>query len=128
MSRIAKIALSVLVLLSASNSATAGEIRARVTFSSAEITVIADYYHEHARSTKKNGKNRKTLPPGIAKNLAKGKPLPPGIAKQMLPPDLSDKLPPAADGFERIVVAGKVLLVEIATQVVHDVLTDVLFD
>jgi len=127
-SRIATIALSLLLLLSASNTVTASDFRARVTFSSAEITVIADYYHEHARSTKKNGKGRKSLPPGIAKNLAKGKPLPPGIAKQVLPPDLSDKLPPAVDGYERIIVAGKVLLVEIATQVVHDVLTDVLFD
>jgi hypothetical protein len=31
-------------------------------------------------------------------------------------------------GYERIVVAGKILLVEIATQIVHDVLTDALFD
>ena len=28
------------------------------------------------------------LPPGIAKNVARGKPLPPGIAKKALPPDL----------------------------------------
>ena len=32
------------------------------------------------------------------------------------------KLPPAPAGYERIVVAGKVLLVEVATQIVHDVL------
>jgi hypothetical protein len=37
------------------------------------------------------------------------------------------QLPPLPDGYERVVVAGKILLVEIATQVVHDVLTDVLF-
>jgi len=29
-----------------------------------------------------------TLPPGIAKNVARGKPLPPGIAKKALPADL----------------------------------------
>jgi len=35
-------------------------------------------------------------------------------------------LPPAPHGFERIEIAGKVLLVEIATQVIHDVLEDVI--
>jgi hypothetical protein len=38
------------------------------------------------------------------------------------------QLPPLPAGYERIIVAGKILLVEIATQVVHDVLTDALFD
>jgi hypothetical protein len=36
------------------------------------------------------------------------------------------RLPPAPSGFERIMVSGKVLLVEIATQVIHDVLEDVI--
>ena len=66
------------------------------------------------------------LPPGIAKNLQRGKPLPPGIAKQVLPSGLIAQLPPPPKGFERIEVAGKVLLVEIATQVIHDVLEDII--
>jgi hypothetical protein len=37
-------------------------------------------------------------------------------------------LPPAPHGYERIIAAGKVLLVEIATQVIHDILEDVVFD
>ncbi len=68
------------------------------------------------------------LPPGIARNLARGKPLPPGIAKQVVPRHVLVELPPAQDGFEYIVVAGKILLIEIATQVVHDILVDVLLD
>jgi len=72
-------------------------------------------------------KGNKGLPPGIAKNLQRGKPLPPGIANQTLPVGLIDLLPPAPDGFERIVLSGKVLLVEIATQVIHDVLDDMIF-
>ena len=70
----------------------------------------------------------KPLPPGIAKNLARGKPLPPGIAKQALPNDLLVRLPPVADGYERVIISGKILLVEIATQVVHDILVDVILD
>jgi len=64
------------------------------------------------------------LPPGIAKNLARGKPLPPGIAKQYLPDSLVIALPAPPRGFERVVVDGKILLVEVATRVIHDILTD----
>jgi len=91
-----------------------------VVFSEDEIRIIRAYYETHGDS----GHKHKGLPPGIAKNLARGKPLPPGIAKQSLPYDLRRELPPPPTGYERIVVAGKILLVEIATQVVHDVLTE----
>ncbi len=50
--------------------------------------------------------------------------LPPGIAKRYLPSDLLSTLPAAPGGYERLIIDGKVLLVEIATQIIHDVLTD----
>ena len=113
----------------------AGEVGISVEFSDNEISVISAYYRDHSRtySQKGNGKNgngnskgQKTLPPGIAKNLQRGKSLPPGIAKQVLPTDLVDLLPAPPRGFERIEVDGKVLLVEIAAQVIHDVLEDLI--
>ena len=76
---------------------------------------------------RRNGRNG-GLPPGIVKNLQRGKPLPPGIAKQYVPRDVLQRLPPLEAGYEYVVVAGKILLIEIATQVVHDILVDVLFD
>ncbi|MDH4030510.1 MAG: anti-virulence regulator CigR family protein [Chromatiales bacterium] len=94
--------------------------RVEVIFSDEEIRIIRSYYETHARHKNKV----KGLPPGIAKNLARGKPLPPGIAKQYLPQDLRRQLPPPPDGYDRIVVAGKVLLIELATQIVRDVLTE----
>lgn len=98
-----------------------------IVFSDDEIRIIRAYYETHG-SVHGNGKRKhKDLPPGIARNLARGKRLPPGIAKQALPYNLRRELPPPRDGYERIVVAGKVLLVELATQVVRDVLTDVVF-
>ena len=102
----------------------AGELRVDVHFSSLETAVIREYF-EQSHSKKSHGKKgAKGLPPGIEKNLQRGKALPPGIAKQALPVDLSGRLPPPASGYERIVVSGKILLVEIATQVIHDILTD----
>jgi hypothetical protein len=66
-----------------------------------------------------------SLPPGIAKNLARGKPLPPGIAKRVLPGGLATRLP-SYPGHEVIIVDRDVILVDIATQVIVDILTRVL--
>ena len=128
MPKISVITLFLLLAFLSCKDATADDFRVSVTFSNTEISVISSYYREHVKTEKRKGKPKKALPPGIEKNLARGKPLPPGIAKQMLPGDLIAGLPPVPDGFERIIIAGKVLLVEIATQVVHDILEDLLLD
>lgn len=114
-----RIVIAALAALLAST-ATAAE------FSRQEIELITHYYHASTEQGHGRGRGR-GLPRGIAKNLARGKPLPPGIAKQQLPAPLIAQLPPPPRGFERIVVEGKILLIDTATQVVHDVLTDVLF-
>lgn len=68
---------------------------------------------------------QKALPPGIRKNLARGKPLPPGIAKQMAPQPLLVRMP-RYEGYDWRVAGADVVLVEVATQVVVDVLLGVL--
>ncbi len=113
-------------LIPGAQPATAGELGVAVVFSDKDISIIGTWYKDHASSQGKRGKKAKGLPPGIAKNLAHGKPLPPGIAKQYLPNGLRDLLPPPPRGYERIIVDGKVLLVEIATRVIHDILVDVI--
>jgi len=75
-----------------------------------------------------NGRSEGYLPPGIAKNLERGKPLPPGTAKRYLPAGLRQALGPPQDGYERLVMASKILLVEVATQLVVDVITEVILD
>ena len=62
------------------------------------------------------------LPPGIARNLARGKPLPPGIAKRALPPDLLARLP-RYPGYDYYLVGSDVVLVAIATGIIVDILT-----
>ncbi|MBE9557236.1 MAG: hypothetical protein IMF08_10305 [Proteobacteria bacterium] len=52
--------------------------------------------------------------------------MPPGIAKRQLPNNLISQLPPAPQNYERAIVNNDVLLVNIAAQIVHDVLTGVL--
>ena len=95
-----------------------------VVFSDQEIRIIESWYRDPDHHPR--GKD-KALPPGIAKNLARGKPLPPGIAKQQLPEDLTRALPAPPRGYERVIVDGRILLVEIATQVIHDILLDAVY-
>ena len=97
-----------------------------VVFSEDEVRVIRDYYKDREARSPGKGKN-KGLPPGIAKNLQRGKPLPPGIAKRSLPDDLERRLPRLPEGYERILVDGRVLLIEVATRVIRDILTDVMY-
>jgi hypothetical protein len=106
------------------HSAAAASVGISVVFSAEEIKIIRAYYESGGRRHKGRHKG---LPPGIAKNLQRGKPLPPGLAKRTLPDGLLAKLPPPPSGYDRFVVAGKILLVELGTQIVRDVLTDIAF-
>jgi hypothetical protein len=115
-------AITIVALLAGASDSRAIEVSAHIEFGSVEISIIQKYFHEHEYKDSHRKKGKKSLPPGIAKNLGRGKPLPPGIAKQVLPTGLLHQLPPVPHGFERVIVDGKVLLVEIATQVIHDVL------
>ena len=64
------------------------------------------------------------LPPGIARNLARGKALPPGIAKRCPPLAMLDRLPRIA-GHEWQIAGTDLVLVAIATLIVIDILEDV---
>jgi len=120
--------IALVVTLLAMNVAAAADLS--VAFSKDEAAIIQKYYSQsHGDAGKGQPKNQKSkpLPPGIAKNLERGKPMPPGIAKQRLPDDLTRQLPPVRDGYERVVVDDRVLLVEVATQIIRDVLAGAVF-
>lgn len=87
-----------------------------VGFGSQETDIIRRYFGAHPV-------NSKPLPPGIAKNLQRGKPLPPGIAKRYLPSGLAGQLP-VRDGYERLIVGNDALLVQAATGIIVDILSN----
>lgn len=91
---------------------------ARLSFGDAAEREIRSYFRT-------NSYDVQSLPPGIAKNLARGKPLPPGIAKRFPPEDLRRRLPDYP-GCEVLIVDRDVLLVDLATRVIVDVLSGVL--
>lgn len=93
------------------------DVMADVLITAAERALIGDYYRTHAVPAE-------TLPPGIRKKVARGKPLPPGIAKRF-PDGLASQLR-ARPGYEFRTVGADVVLVEMATGLIADVIKGVL--
>lgn len=90
------------------------------------VNVDADISFSHARSLAVNYGlvGYPSLPPGIAKNLARGKPLPPGIAKKTLPAALIDDLP-YYPGYEWRAVGDDLVLIALSTALVTAVINGV---
>lgn len=68
---------------------------------------------------------RDELPPGLERQFQRNGKLPPGLQKRQLPDDLARALPRRSGDFERVIVDGDVLLIQIATGVVLDILEGV---
>ena len=132
---IAVMAMAVGVAGWAAASRTADAASVEVSFSLKERQVITNFFAgsgggggseqggKDKKKKKKKGVGNQGIPPGLAK---KGGALPPGIGKRQLPNNLLSQLPPPPSGYERVIVDKDILLVHIATQVVHDVLQHVL--
>ena len=86
-----------------------------VVFRDSDRITFHDYFVAHKIAAQ-------ALPPGIAKNVARGKPLPPGIAKRALPADLLVVAPRVKDVSFAIV--GEVV-VALKGGIVIDVLVGV---
>jgi len=67
----------------------------------------------------------KPLPPGIAKNLARGKPLPPGLATRNLSDQFVAGLP-KHNGYQWVGAGADLVLIDITSRVVADVLVNAL--
>lgn len=97
----------------------AGSVTAMVT-----AGVTAAIAHQYAVESGIKMGGYKPLPPGIQKNLARGKPLPPGIAKKAPPSALLGRLP-RHPGYEWQMAGTDLILVQIGTAIIADVLKDV---
>ncbi len=149
-SAICSAVLAVLILLGPTTAgAQSGDRLVRHVFSEIERRVIDQYYRntvtrerrddrgrDDARGrkgrhkSKGRGKGRRhggkgksgSMPPGLARRSS----LPPGLARRDLPRDLFRSLPPPPKGTRRLIVDQNVVLVDIATNVVLDLLEGVL--
>ena len=75
---------------------------AQAVFREGDRAAFQNYFATHYMTAR-------PLPPGIAKNLARGKPLPPGIAKRALPQEAYRIAPPMVDGLSYAIVGNSVV-------------------
>ena len=94
-------------------------VTGEITISLGDRERIREFYSTQPRP------GVEALPPGIRRNLARGKPMPPGLARRSPPQELQSTLT-VPGTFEIIEVGLDVLLVELATGIIHDVLMDII--
>jgi hypothetical protein len=80
-------------------------VAVRVVFHDSDRGVFREYYSAHRDGVK-------PLPPGIAKNLARGKPLPPGIAKTRVPDAVLVKLPWRPPAYSVFLFGDRIVLLD----------------
>ena len=123
-----------------------------IVFTELEKQIMSDYYgirtgrdgdgdtrapdrEQKAKKGKKNKKQKglppglarkKSLPPGLARQLERKGTLPPGLAKRDLPGALTTALPDPWPGTERKVVDNDIVLLQKGTELILDVLRDVI--
>jgi hypothetical protein len=70
---------------------------------------------------------RESLPPGLARQVRRNGTLPPGLERRLepLPPDLEVRLPELVVGIARVILGRDVLLIDVRTDKILDVLQDV---
>lgn len=112
-------------------------------FSAQQRVLITDYAREQARVTialyatypgdnlgfahpSDNSPHFVGMRPGVSRSLTRGKQLPLVSDRTRLPDTLVRTLPPLPDGHEIVVMDGRVLLVDVATQRIRDRLVGVI--
>jgi hypothetical protein len=99
-----------------------------IVFTPRQRTLITDYFRNSRSNLPPGLAKRDRLPPGLEKQLRERGTLPPGLQKRLqpLPNDLERQLPRLPTGYRRGVVAGNVVLLETATQVIVDIIRNVM--
>jgi hypothetical protein len=97
-------------------------------FQSRDREVVTTYYTKHGKGlppglAKRNG----SLPPGLEKQLQRNGSLPPGLEKKMepCPVEITRELPPLPPDYRRGVVGASIVVFNVRTNIVIDVMHDV---
>lgn len=100
-----------------------------ITFGKGDIRLIRDWFGNPAnvRGLPPGLAKRDRLPPGLQRHLERNGTLPPGLQKkiQPLPGSLRRRLPRVPNGVDIVFVAGNVLLLEVRTSKILDIVADI---
>ncbi len=100
----------------------------KYVFSAHEREVITRYYADHGSNLPPGlAKRGGNLPPGLEKQLERNGTLPPGLQKriQPCPVELERQLPPLPVEYQRAVIGAHIVIFNKNTNVIVDVMKDV---
>jgi hypothetical protein len=105
-----------------------GHGNAGYAFRSQDREIVTTYYSKHGSGlppglAKRNG----DLPPGLEKQLRRNGTLPPGLQKKLqpCPIEISRQLPPLPPDYQRSIIGANIVLFNVKTNIVVDVMMDV---
>lgn len=99
-----------------------------VIFSDKDRQLIGDYYAGRKKRLPPGLAKKKQLPPGLQKQLERNGQLPPGLQERGLPGELDRKLSQLPEGYARVVIGTDVVLKNIKTRVIVDIIKDIAID
>jgi hypothetical protein len=105
-----------------------GKAKAKHEFDERDREVITTYYSGRGSNLPPGlAKRGGNLPPGLEKHLEKNGTLPPGLQKriQPCPVELVRQLPPVEPGYERGIIGAHVVIYNRSTNLVVDIIKDV---
>lgn len=96
-----------------------------IIFSDRDRQLIGDYYAGGKKRLPPGLAKKKQLPPGLQKQLERNGQLPPGLQERGLPGELERKLSQLPEDYARVVIGTDVVLKNIKTRVIVDIIRDV---
>lgn len=99
-----------------------------IVFSDRDRAIIQEWYEERRRHLPPGLAKKGKVPPGHARQWARWDSLPPGIAYRPLPPELERRLSRLPDDHVRVVVGTDVMIMNVRTRVIFDILYDLADD
>jgi len=97
----------------------------RVVFTDHDRRLINDYYEPRYRNLPPGQAKRDRLPPGHAWRARHNQPISDDVRWRYLPPDLDQRLTRLPSEYVRVVVGTDVVIMNVRTRVVLDILEDV---
>ena len=101
---------------------------AKYRFRAEDRAYVTTYYTKHGKGlppglAKRNG----DLPPGLEKQLRRNGTLPPGLEKKLepCPVEITRRLPPLPPDYQRSVIGASIVVFNRKTNIVVDVMADV---
>ena len=97
----------------------------KAVFTEKERRIVREYYRGGHADLPPGLAKRKSLPPGLKKQLRKTGHLPPGLEKRRMPSDLVRRLPRYDGPFERTIIGNDLILLDPKTGLILDVMQEI---